>query len=179
VKRYGAIALGLYVVHALVCVARGCAADALWSCHVATLLVGIGLLMSWRTLVDIGALWLFVGTPAWLVDIALGGELIPTSVGTHLGGAWIAWRAIERNGLARSTWWKAIVALGALQQVCRWITPPAMNVNAAFAPYSRCASWFGSYAAYLAATTCVAMLAYLAVEVIVTRTRAKRTNGAT
>jgi hypothetical protein len=52
--------------------------------------------------------------------------------------------------LPRHAWWQAVLAFLALQQVCRWLTPPAANINLAFAVWQGWEARFPSYPAYLA-----------------------------
>jgi hypothetical protein len=51
-------------------------------------------------------------------------------------------------GLPGGVWWKALLALALLQEVCRWVTPAAANVNLAFAIYPGWERWFPSHLAY-------------------------------
>jgi hypothetical protein len=94
---------------------------------------------------------LVVGTPLWLLDLAGGAELVTTSFLTHGGGLIVGLTALCRSGMPCGAWWKTLVALAALQQVCRWTTSETLNINAAFAVYDRFQGWFPSYAWYLAA----------------------------
>jgi hypothetical protein len=158
----GLLALACFALHCGNCVVQGRGADTLWACHVAAAAVGLGLLAGSATLVGIGGFWLAVGTPLWTLDVLGGAEFLLTSVLTHAGGLVLGLAGLRRLGVPRHVWWKALLALGALQLLCRWLTPPAGNVNAAFAVYSRFEGCFGSYASYeltLAGTSAVLFLA--------------------
>lgn len=145
----GLLALGFVAIHAGFHIWHGRPADMLWACHVATAAVGVGLLAGWPTCVGIGVLWLVVGVPLWLLDVAAGGELVPTSVLTHAGGLLIGLAGLRWLGLPDQLWWKAWLALAVLQGLCRWLTPERANVNVAFAVYPGWERCFPSYRLYL------------------------------
>jgi hypothetical protein len=131
--------------------------------------MGVGLVAGWRGGFGIGLLWLAVGTPLWLLDLAAGAALAPTSALTHLGGYGVGLAAVARTGMPRHAWWQAVAGLAALQEACRWWTPPAANVNAAFAVYERFEGWFPSYAAYLTALGAAAAAVFWALETVLRR----------
>lgn len=122
--------------------------DLLWACHVAALLIGVGCLFDWPPCVGVGVLWLVVGVPMWLLDLATGGELTPTSLLTHVGGLTVGLIYIGNRGMPSGAWWQAILAMAALQLVCRWTTPADANVNLAHAVYQGWEGWFPSYRWY-------------------------------
>src|SRR5262249_56943207 len=84
--------------------------------------------------------------------VAAGGEFTPTSVLTHVGGLVIGLVGLWRLGMPAQVWWKALLALAALQQLCRWVTPREANVNVAFAVYPWMEAYFSSYWRYWAAS---------------------------
>jgi hypothetical protein len=145
----GLLALAFYAVHCVYHVRRGHAEDVLWACHFAALVIGIGLLGGWPTWVAVGVTWLVVGVPLWLLDVASGGEFNLTSVLTHVGGLAVGIVGLRQLGMPSQVWWKALLALAALQQVCRWVTPVEANVNVAFNVYPSMKAYFASYWAYL------------------------------
>ncbi len=147
----GLLTLAFYAVHCAHHVWRGHAEDVLWSCHVAAALVGVGLLGGWPTCVAVGVIWLATGVPLWLFDVATGGEFSPTSVLTHVGGLAVGLVGLWRLGMPAQAWWKALLALAALQQLCRWTTPREANVNVAFSVYPWMEPYFSSYWRYCAA----------------------------
>ena len=146
--------LGLLVL-ACVCVHGGNhllhrrPADLLWACHVGAAAVGIGVLLRSAVCDAIGVLFLLVGVPLWILDVATGGEFIPTSVPTHLGGLVVGLLALKNMGPPAGVWWKAALALAVLVGVCRLLTPAPANVNLAFAVPSGWRSYFPSHRWYL------------------------------
>ena len=149
-KTLGVIAIACYGIHAAVSVKRGEPQDLLWACHIAALLVGIGLLLGSVTLNAIGLLWSSVGTAFWILYLATGGELIAASFLTH-GSALVAGTiGVRRLGMPRGAAWKAMAAFVLLWIATRVLTPPSANVNLAFAVYDGWQGWFSTYPIYLA-----------------------------
>lgn len=149
-RALGVLALLLYAIHATIHVQRGQPYNVLWACHVAALLVGIGLLSRNATLNAIGLLWSCFGTSLWLLDVATGGEFILTSTLTHLGAFGLGLYGIRVLGTPRHLALKTVAAFVALWVLCRLITPPAANVNLAFRVADGWAVYFPSYPRYAA-----------------------------
>src|SRR6185295_17432109 len=147
--KFGVAALVCYAIHATFHLVHGRPEDLLWACHLGAAVVGVGLLSSSATINGIGLLFLCMGTPIWLMDLAGGGEFYPTSCFTHLGGLAIGLYGARRLGLPSGTWWKAVVALITLILICRLVTPERANVNVAFAIYAGLEKVFPSHLVYL------------------------------
>lgn len=141
----GAVALAGTAIHYAYHLYHQRAWDLLWACHVAAALIGVGCLLDWPACVGIGVLWLIVGVPLWLLDLATGGEFTPTSVLTHVVGLVIGLIFVAARGMPAGAWWQALLALVALQQLCRRVTPERANVNIAFAVHKGWEHWFPSY----------------------------------
>ncbi len=152
----GVAALAGYAVHGAFHLLHGRPEDLLWCCHLGAVLVGVGLIAASKSrawgasLNGIGTLWLCLGTPLWLLDLAGGGEFFPTSLGTHVLGLAMGLFGTWRLGMPRGTWWKAAVALVVLIGLCRMVTPAAANVNVAFSVPHEWEDRFASHAGYLA-----------------------------
>jgi len=149
-RALGIVAFLCYAIHGAVHVLRGTPYDLLWGCHIAALLVGFGLLLRNPTLNAIGFLWSCLGLPLWIIDIATGGEFIPTSPLTHLGAFFLGFYGVRRMGMPRGAAIKALAAMAALWAICRAVTPPAANVNLAFRVHEGWEAYFPSYALYFA-----------------------------
>lgn len=178
--KYGAAALACYSAHAIFHLINGRPEDLLWACHLGAALVGIGLLVAAGSgiraassvglsvcgamLNGIGTLFLILGTPLWLMDLAGGGVFYPTSSLTHLGGLAIGLYGVRRLGMPRGVWWKAIAAMIGLILLCRLVTPPQSNVNVAFAVYASAAKIFSSHLVYLATMLSAAAAYFFVVE---------------
>ncbi|HYO78224.1 MAG TPA: hypothetical protein VE010_17320, partial [Thermoanaerobaculia bacterium] len=100
-RALGIVALLFYAVHAAVHLYRGEPYNLLWTCNVAALLVGLGLVWRNATLNAIGLLWSCFGTWLWLLDVATGGEFILTSTLTHLGAFGVGLYGIRVLGTPR------------------------------------------------------------------------------
>lgn len=124
----GAALLGAFALHA----ASKDAAhlqEMFWLCHVATALMGIGLLAGWHRVVASGFLFhVGFGTVGWVLDMAMVGTT-PSSVLIHLlslvaGGVEVRRKGWPR-GLVLPAW--AFFTLWVIS--CHWTTDPALNVN--------------------------------------------------
>lgn len=146
----GMVAFVCYAIHAAVHIQRGQPYDLLWACHVAALLVGLGLLLRNAALNAIGLLWSCFGLSLWLLDLATGGEFIPTSTLTHLGAFGLGLYGIRRLGVPHHLALKTVAAFVALCVLCRLVTPPAANVNLAFRVADGWTPYFPSYPLYAA-----------------------------
>jgi hypothetical protein len=109
--------------------------ELLYTCHVATMLVAMGLLAGLHRLVATGFLFhLAVGLPSWLLDAVARGTTW-TSTLAHLvplfAGAW----AVRQDGLPRRTPIYAWSMFVACSVVSFFLTDPALNVNVVHAPW--------------------------------------------
>jgi len=143
--------------------------EALWGCHVAALFVGVGFLLRSAAWNGLGALWLCYGTPLWVLYLVEGGELLPTSLGTHVGAFALALYGVKALGPPRGVWWKAALATVALQLLTHLVAPPEGNVNLAFAVQPGWEETFPSYALYEAVLLTGAALVYAAGELTLRR----------
>ena len=144
----GIVALVGYAVHAAVHLLRGEPYDLLWGCHIAALLVGFGLLSRNPILNAIGILWACFGSALWLLDLATGGEFIPTAVLTHVGAFAIGMYGVHILGMPRRSAWYALGAYFALWWLTRQFTPPRANVNLAFRIPAGWTNHFPNYPIY-------------------------------
>jgi hypothetical protein len=144
----------------------------LWSCHVASFILAIGVLTRSRIAVTTGFLFhLGIGLPAWLVEVILtrgtfgGVELVwrvlATSILVHLapiaaGLLYLGWSEIPRSSVLPA--W--LIQVG-LVPISRWLTPPVFNVNVAHAVWPPLASIFQSWWMFQAigSLVCLASLA--------------------
>lgn len=132
------LALGAYALHAAHKLEHGLFAEMLWACHVASLLIGLGILARSIPIVAVGTLFhVAVGFPAYLLDIIVLRSTTVTSVLIHTLPP-LAGLALMRR---ESPWprWTPLAAGSlyvALIPISRWLTDPALNVNLAFRPWS-------------------------------------------
>lgn len=116
-----------------------------------------------------GLSWVTFGTPLWVLDLATGGELLWTSLGTHLVAPAVAILALRRRAWPRGSWLVAWLAAVVLLLGTRVATPPAANVNVAFAVPSGWTTWFPSHAWYLTLLLTAAASTFALVEVTARR----------
>jgi hypothetical protein len=155
----GALPIFFFVLYLATAAQRGKAADSLWMCHVANLLLSIGMFSRSPRLVGIALAWIVLGIPLWALDMWRSGELTQASVLSHLGGLALGMYAAWRLRLSSNPWLAALFVFVALQQLCRWLTPEALNVNLAHAEYAGWEGVFGGYWAYWLATLLAAAAA--------------------
>ncbi len=156
----GMLALVFFATHAGMHAYLGQFQHVLWACNVATLGVGIGLLLPSATINAAGAFWLTVGLPLWLLDLVLGRDLHFSTLLPHIGGLILGYAGIRRLGLPDSTWWVALLAMAGLVVVCRLTTSPSENVNLAFGPYEGTRHIVASHLGQLAITLAGFTLAF-------------------
>jgi len=168
-RLWGFAALGCYAVHGGFHLLNGRPAELLWMCHLGAAIVGVGLLRSSATLNGIGTLFLCVGTPLWIMYLAGGGEFYPTSCLPHIGGLATGLYGVRRLGLHAGTWWQAALSLITLILICRLVTPPAANVNVAFAVYPGVEKMFPSHPIYLAVMMVMSAAYFLISEYVLRR----------
>jgi hypothetical protein len=165
----GLLALAFYAVHAGTHLCHRQPEHIIWSCHVATVLVGFGFILGSPTLNAIGFLWLLIGNAAWLIDLYNGAALIPTSLLPHVGGFCLSILGLHRFGMPRHVWWKAIVGLLLLQQLSRLVTPMAANVNIAFGVWAGWETMFPSYLWFEVITFGTMLAIFCVTEAVVRR----------
>ena len=109
-----------------------------------------------------------------LLDLSTGGVFNPPSILTHFGGFLLGLVGTMALGLPPGAWWKAVVALAFLQLLTRWTTPPAANVNLAFAVWGGWERWFPSHHVYLTILAMTAATVFLAVTFLLRKTGVAR-----
>jgi hypothetical protein len=168
----GLLSIAFYLGHAATHLVRERPRDLLWACHIACLCIGAGALLGRPTAAAVGVCWLALGIPLWILDLSTGGELIPTSFLTHVGGAIVGARVVRKLGFPRGTWWKATVGIVALQEVSRLVgespTHPS-NVNLAFHVHHGWEGLFPTYARYFVVLLALFTLVFYATETIARR----------
>ena len=164
-----ALVLALWLVHAVDLVLRGDAHDLLWICNVAGPVLAFGALRSSPSLVGVPLLWLCFGTPLWILEMATGGEIMPSSFVSHLGVLVVGLFVVRRLGFPRGAWWKAVAAQVVLLLLSRLVTPPAANVNLAHQVWAGWEDLFPSYAVYFAVLLAGSAVLYAALEALLRR----------
>ena len=111
-------------------------AEMLWTCHLCALLVAAGILLALPLLVGAGFLFhAAIGVPSQLADYVVTRKTSFTSVLVHVlpvaaGGLALGGAALPRGSVALAS------AVAAAMIAAAWrLTPPALNVNLAHAPW--------------------------------------------
>lgn len=146
-RLWGLVPLACWVVQVIRY--RGEPANLLWMCHVAALLLAIGVLTRVAIVARIAAVWSIVGVPLWLIDVAANGAH-PASILSHVAVLVVGFFALrEHRGPALPVAAYAMTLFVLVQQLSRMSTAPELNINVAHAPYAVSMS----YPAYWALTT--------------------------
>lgn len=160
----GAVGLAGFALHAAFHVRRGRASEVLWACHVGALLAAIGAITASRWLVAMGACLLSYGVPLWLADVVTGGELLVTSLGTHLVGPIVAGLALRELGWPPGAWAAAWLGSLALLALSRAVTAPEANVNLVFRVAAGWERRFRRHGLYVAGLWLASGAVYFVVE---------------
>ncbi|RMG06772.1 MAG: hypothetical protein D6731_25050 [Planctomycetota bacterium] len=128
------LAYSFYAAHATYFLWVGRPENLLWGCHLAVLGVGTGLLLRVPLFAGMGMISLLWGVPLWLLDVFTGGEFLPTSVLTHVGGALLGLVALRRLGIPRGTWWVLWATTVGLVFFSRLFSRLHENVNLCWGP---------------------------------------------
>lgn len=152
----GLVPLAFFAVRMVDYLNWGTPAHIWWSCHIANLTLGIGLLLNNALLIRLAVLWLILGLPPWALDMAVTRIVWPVSWLTHLGGALFGLLVLWKVRMARGVWPAALLWFLVLQGLSRLFTPPEPNVNMAHAIYEAAKPWFSQFWLYWLATAVVA-----------------------
>ena len=98
----GMVALSLFAVREIVFMFRGHSENGLWACYVALLLIGVGLMVRSAACNAVGAFWLTVGFPLWIIDMLAAGST--TSVLAHISGLILGYTGTKQLGLPSRSW---------------------------------------------------------------------------
>lgn len=125
----------------------------LWMCNLATAVLGIGMIVGFSPLIRLAVIWLIPGLALWFWFVVMEGGWLWTSFFSHVGGLLIGLFAMREVRGGRWTWLYASIWYLVVQQLCRMITDPELNVNVAHRPFEDFAEMFGSYREYWILTT--------------------------
>jgi hypothetical protein len=143
-RRYRWLGWGILASLALYAASRGPRLpEMLWSCHVATALVGLGLVMGSRRMVAAGFLFhAALGFPGFVLLVAAKQWFSAASASVHVlplaaGGAYSRGRELPRATILHS--W---LILPLMMPISYWLTPAALNVNLSHGPWGPVAAYF-------------------------------------
>ncbi|HVH42761.1 MAG TPA: hypothetical protein VM925_10470 [Labilithrix sp.] len=166
---HGGAALACWAIHGGTHDLHGRAHDLLWACNVAVPLLALGCFLGQRLACAIALSWLAFGTPIWLVDLATGKGMIPTSVLVHLVAPVIAVFAVMRLGWPPRGWVSATLASVVLLLVTRLVGSEATNVNLAFRVHDGWERHFDSYPAFVGLLFAASAAVFFAIDALVSR----------
>ena len=141
----GLLPLIFFALHTRYYLEVGGLSHMLWMCNIGNLVLAIGLFLGWPLLIRLAVIWLLPGLPIWLLFVVRPGVWIPTSFVAHAGGLVIGLIAIQKVRAGRWTWIHALVWYLFVQEICRLVTPPMLNVNVAHLIYPGFETTFSAY----------------------------------
>ena len=156
--------LVLFVMYAAHAAAEGRAAESLWICHLANLLLAFGMVADCPAAARAAVLLMIPGLPLWIYDMVVSSAVDPVSVLSHLGGLAIGIAVLLRQKPYRRSWHWALLAYFCAQAAARAFTPAELNVNVAHAPYPGFEKVFPGYAAYWLFTSLAAFVVLWAAD---------------
>jgi hypothetical protein len=130
-RALGLALLGAFVLHAA---SKGAAhlQEMLWLCHVATMLMVIGLLAGSHRMVAGGFLFhVGFGTLSWVLDVVTTRETTFSSVLIHVLSLAAGGVEVRRKGWPSGVVFPTWLFLSLWVVSCHWTTDPALNVNVA------------------------------------------------
>ena len=169
--RFRWLGWGILVTLALYAASRGpLLPEMLWSCHAATALVGLGLVLGSRRLVAAGFLFhAALGFPGFLLLVAAKQWFSAASAWVHVlplvaGGAYLQGRELPRATVLHS--W---LILPVMLPISYWLTPAALNVNLSHGPWGPVAGYFPNRWVFYAALGAVNLAALVLMRAILNR----------
>ena len=144
----GLAPLLFFLAHLRYHIGIGETANSLWMCHISNLLLAAGLLFQKPWFIRLATIWMVPGLPIWLLEMGATGHWNLTSCLSHFGGLAVGLMATGRVGFDRHTWIYGCLWFVAMQGLCRWTTPPNLNVNLAHGIWSGWHDVFPSYLIY-------------------------------
>ncbi|MCI0336550.1 MAG: hypothetical protein L0226_03155 [Acidobacteria bacterium] len=136
----------------------------LWMCHLANLVLAAGLFLANPLIIRTAVVLLVFGIPPWAIDMLLTGLITPVSIASHLGGMIVGLLAIAKVRAKSWTWLMALASFVFVQIICRFVTPPALNVNTAHRVYDIWKDTVSSYWQYWLISTLVIGVSLWAID---------------
>jgi len=170
-RRFRWLGWGILATLALYAASRGpLLPEMLWSCHVATALVGLGLVAGSRRLVAAGFLFhAALGFPGFVLLVVAKQWFSVASAWAHVlplvaGGACLKGRELERATVLHS--W---LILPVMLPISYWLTPAALNVNFSHGPWEPAAAYLPSRWVFYGALAVVNLAALVLMRAILNR----------
>ncbi|MDX2032813.1 MAG: hypothetical protein SF339_19200 [Blastocatellia bacterium] len=154
-RMLGVLPLFFFIARVIEYTRVGTPSQVLWMCHLANLLLAIGLLSGHVLSIRIAVLLVLFGIPPWAVDMWVIRIVTPVSVLSHLGGLAIALLAISKTRMRAGLWPLGLLVFLFVQLLCRLFTPPELNINTAHRVYEIWTNTVSAYWQYWAISTVV------------------------
>jgi hypothetical protein len=154
-RSLGWVPLILFVARLVEYVQVGTPSQVLWMCHLANLFLAVGLFLANPLIIRVAVILLVFGIPPWVVDMFVIKIVTPVSIASHLGGTIVGLLAIAKVRTKQWSWAAALASFVMVQILCRFVTPPALNVNVSHRVYEIWTHIVSSYWIYWLISTAV------------------------
>jgi hypothetical protein len=162
----GLLALFFYASHTVFWIIQEVPSNMFWACNISSVLIGLGWILKKPRMNAIGVQWLVLGNILWGIYLYTTGMFEVTSALIHIGSLIIGVAGVFRMGMPRFSWLHAILILGLVQFISRYITPAAENINLAFHVEKGWENIFPSYFWYEIMLMFDALLCFFITEMI-------------
>ena len=160
----GLLPLTFFIARLVEYVQVGTPSQVLWMCHLANLLLAIGLFTANPAIIRVSALLIVFGIPPWAVDMFIIKIITPVSIASHLGGTILSLLILEKVRMKPRIWIAGIILFLLVQQICRIFTPFDLDVNNAHKVYSIWKDMISNYWLYWVPSVFVVTTAMWVIE---------------
>jgi hypothetical protein len=168
-RSLGLLPLILFVARFVAYLQLGQPSQMLWMCHLANLILAIGLFLANPMIIRLSVLLLIFGIPPWVVDMFVIKIVTPVSIASHLGGTIVGLLAIAKVRAHSRSWLAALLSFIVVQIISHFVTPPEFNINTAHRVYDIWKDTVSSYWVYWVISTSVIGIALWAIEWVLLR----------
>lgn len=162
----GLLSLLFYASHTVFWIVQGVPSNMFWACNLSSVLIGLGWILKMPRMNAIGVQWLVLGNILWGIYLYTTGMFEYTSALIHIGSLIIGIAGVFRMGMPKFSWLQAILILGLVQFISRYITPEAENINLAFHVEKGWENIFPSYFWYEIMLMVAAILCFFITEIV-------------
>jgi hypothetical protein len=168
-RSLGLLPLILFVARFVAYQQLGQPSGVLWMCHLANLILAIGLIFAHPLIIRMSVLLLIFGIPPWIIDMFVIKIVTPVSIASHLGGTVVGLLAIAKVRARSWSWLPALISFIVVQVISRFVTPPELNINTAHRVYDIWKDSVSNYWLYWIISTAVIGVTLWMVELVLLR----------
>jgi hypothetical protein len=168
-RSLGWLPLVLFVARLIEYIQVGTPSQVLWMCHLANLLLAAGLFLANPLIIRAAVILLIFGIPPWIVDMFVIRIVTPVSVASHLGGLIVGLLAVSKVRAKPWAWPAALACFVFVQIICRFLTPPALNVNTSHRVYDIWKGLISNYWVYWLISTAILAVSLWVIDLLLAK----------